>query len=714
MKYSFFSTLLKVLAFSVILFGYQTIYAQITQQRYVTIAKMWNEFQNGGGGGWESTWIWPGARVREKLVGEYRVMNATAREFAEITGVQNWTDKNGKVWTSYLAPFNPSSTGGVGDGTGWNGPITVILKRPLPKIVVDGRTVQQYPQMIVDKIDPTLKCDAEVVTSHNFAIGLTMKRTVYIYAPQNDKSNSYIYYDYWFINTGKDVYDSLAFPGQTLHNLGISFNWRPMVAFEGATEYGRIWEATNDDWTDYYGANYQEYVGGGSPLNPAGNSSADSLRLWMDWDGTPPSPAIDDIGDPDKNSGFAEQTPGHGRLLSYQWLGSGILWADQNFDNHSNDLSQPFTTTWAHAGRGPKVYPMDPWYNFLFDGKHSPTSVDMYCPDPPSCTQGDPTDPSTVAAPYPYQSIGIYKDLPFGDSVHVVMAVAVNGISSEEAVKAGLLWWQHENGGPGLTDAQKDSIVATGRDSLLQAYSLANKRFFNNIAAGRDWYAAPATPPSPDISISSSEQSNIISWSDVSQIPNSDTGVDDFAGYRVRRRQVSEDSTWRIIWDSKVAGTPKATTYIDSNVTRGFAYQYAVTSYNNGSQNWRNPGKSLESSMYENMTPKNDPVHPFLGASKTLSKIRVVPNPFNTKSAPLNYPGEPNKIMFVGLPGECTIKIFTVTGDLVKTLDHTNGTSQESWNQISDYNQLITTGVYIYVVESNIGKAMGKFVVVRN
>ncbi len=694
----------------------QQTFAQLTEGRWVAISNMWNYFENLGGGGWEETWCWPGGLIRQKLPGEFRIIPGCERKFGATIGVQNWTNQAGRHFTSYLAsPGSNSLTRNVGDGSGLPGVIKLILRQPLPNIIVDGHVAQRFPEMQVDEVDPTIPCDAEIYSEYNYAVGITEKRRIYYYAPQNDKSNGYLYYDYWFVNSGKvrPEPDSIAFPGQTLHNLGITFSIWPMVAFEGATEYGRIWEDQNDDWTTYYGTNYSDYIGGGTPLQPAGNPNADSLRLWMDWDGTPPPPATDDIGDPDMNVGFTDQSPGHGELLSYQWAGFGILWADKSPTDHTNDLSQPFTTTWTAGRGGPSKFPMDPWYKFVFSGKHDPSSVDKFCPNPPSCTQGDPTNPSNVAAPFSYASVGLYPTVPFGDSVHAVVGVAVGGLSRDSANSTGILWWQHHHGGPGLTDEQKDAIVATGRDSLLETYSLANKRLFENIQDGRNWFAAPAAPASPDIDVESAKQSVVIKWSDVSQIPNFVTGVKDFAGYKIYRRQVSYDSTWKMIWDSKIAGTPTATEYIDLNVVRGYGYQYAVSAYNDGSQNWRNPGVSLESSIFWNAIPKNDPVHPYLGATNTLGNIRVVPNPYNVNSAPNNYPGEPDKLMFVGLPSQCTIKIFTVTGNLVKSIDHTNGTSEEPWNQVTDYNQLVSTGVYLYVVESNIGKAIGKFVIIR-
>ena len=63
-----------------------------------------------------------------------------------------------------------------------------------------------------------------------------------------------------------------------------------------------------------------------------------------------------------------------------------------------------------------------------------------------------------------------------------------------------------------------------------------------------------------------------------------------------------------------------------------------------------------------------------------------------------------------------------MTGDRVQTLEHTSGTGDESWErQLTFSNQLITSGVYFFVVEeleeangSPTGKlAKGKFIVIN-
>jgi len=91
-----------------------------------------------------------------------------------------------------------------------------------------------------------------------------------------------------------------------------------------------------------------------------------------------------------------------------------------------------------------------------------------------------------------------------------------------------------------------------------------------------------------------------------------------------------------------------------------------------------------------------------------------VPNPYHDQSVRFNWPGEENKLLFINVPLKCTIKVYTASGDLVKTLWHDSNQTECAWNQVTDSNQLIYSGVYFYIVESDIGRQTGKFVVVRS
>ncbi|RMG61012.1 MAG: hypothetical protein D6715_14425 [Calditrichaeota bacterium] len=108
-------------------------------------------------------------------------------------------------------------------------------------------------------------------------------------------------------------------------------------------------------------------------------------------------------------------------------------------------------------------------------------------------------------------------------------------------------------------------------------------------------------------------------------------------------------------------------------------------------------------------------------ANAQLDQIRVVPNPYIVSAAwerrhLLNTGRGERKIDFIHLPKDCTIRIFTLSGALVKTLEHhsvaENGA--ESWNLISDDGMEIAYGVYVYHVDApGVGRRIGKFAIIK-
>ncbi|MDP1676790.1 MAG: hypothetical protein Q8L88_07955 [Bacteroidota bacterium] len=108
-------------------------------------------------------------------------------------------------------------------------------------------------------------------------------------------------------------------------------------------------------------------------------------------------------------------------------------------------------------------------------------------------------------------------------------------------------------------------------------------------------------------------------------------------------------------------------------------------------------------------------------AKNQLNKISVVPNPYvvaaKWERRTLYQSGRGDrKIDFVNLPSACTIKIFTVAGALVKTIEKemsaTNGAV--SWDLISDDGMEVAYGLYIYHVKApNVGEHIGKFAVIK-
>jgi predicted transcriptional regulator len=106
-----------------------------------------------------------------------------------------------------------------------------------------------------------------------------------------------------------------------------------------------------------------------------------------------------------------------------------------------------------------------------------------------------------------------------------------------------------------------------------------------------------------------------------------------------------------------------------------------------------------------------------------LSRIAVVPNPYVAASSfetpppqVFTYGRGERRVDFIHLPQECTIRIYTMAGEHVRTLKHSStlfdGT--ESWNLLSKDGHEIAPGIYLYHVETNQGKeVIGHFAIIK-
>ena len=108
-------------------------------------------------------------------------------------------------------------------------------------------------------------------------------------------------------------------------------------------------------------------------------------------------------------------------------------------------------------------------------------------------------------------------------------------------------------------------------------------------------------------------------------------------------------------------------------------------------------------------------------AKSDLSKIKVVPNPYVATAAweprnPYNSGRGPRSIHFTHLPAKCTIRIFTINGELVRKIEvdnpDDNGTAY--WDLLTKDHLAVSYGVYIYHVEApGIGEKVGKFAIIK-
>ncbi|OGU82143.1 MAG: hypothetical protein A2W11_07440 [Ignavibacteria bacterium RBG_16_35_7] len=108
-------------------------------------------------------------------------------------------------------------------------------------------------------------------------------------------------------------------------------------------------------------------------------------------------------------------------------------------------------------------------------------------------------------------------------------------------------------------------------------------------------------------------------------------------------------------------------------------------------------------------------------AKADLEKIKVVPNPYLANALweqknPYTSGRGPRSIHFTHLPNKCTIRIFTVSGELVKEIEHESNLMDGSaeWNLLTKDNLSASYGVYIYHIDApGIGKTVGKFAIIK-
>jgi hypothetical protein len=132
----------------------------------------------------------------------------------------------------------------------------------------------------------------------------------------------------------------------------------------------------------------------------------------------------------------------------------------------------------------------------------------------------------------------------------------------------------------------------------------------------------------------------------------------------------------------------------------------------------------LEASKLVNATlvyPVDDPEV----VKKEGLKVGVYPNPYRIDG---NYhpeyekgQGSLDKILnFINLPLKCTIRIYTLDGDLVMTLEHDKqegdlDATYHYWNLVSRNTQAVVSGIYLFCVEDKeTGETqIGKFVIIK-
>lgn len=228
------------------------------------------------------------------------------------------------------------------------------------------------------------------------------------------------------------------------------------------------------------------------------------------------------------------------------------------------------------------------------------------------------------------------------------------------------------------------------------------------------------------------------------------TGGRIFEGYRLYRSEDPNDQpnskSWTLLKQFDLPGDAYEynvgldSVFVDSNLVRGKRYWYSVTSFGIPDITVLEIPDSV-GVHYDTLYAQNAE-SPFSGnqqrvdllfsAADTLGKVLVVPNPYRVdqdytfesggwEGRASSWTEDKRLVKFIHLPRKCTIRIFTLAGDQVTTLNYDAGANHPGhpdageieWNLLSESGRALASGLYVFTVESDLGTQVGKFVLIR-
>ncbi len=621
-------------------------------------------------------------------------------------------------------------------------PMTNYVRYKYPaQTIVNPTQVQTVSLTDFGTNDPSKLSDGTydqmITVTNEYVYGITLSRKI-IGWTQN-YNNNYIIYDYEFTNNSDKVavfkgkgqtYDSLYI--QTYMNLNngeYSYGRNPAP---GSNEVG--FEAAKT-WQHYHGGRAADtlmtFVGGKVPGN---------MRVFYEYGADDPSRVGDNMGAPIPSQ--------NGRLIGTGMNFITILHASKapytSAANDVDDFLQPRITYTGNSSQLPYTSSGDPYgsKNFwamrggLFDlskltGVAFPGTMHSLNPDETGKSSYSEYVSGATSENFMYMSFGPYKLAP-GQKIHIVYACGWAGLDTKVAKEVGNKWYKgtltnptnmpNQNTGwlpanfafptnASEQDKIKDRWISSGIDSVMLSAYRAKWNFKHN-------YKIPQAPPPPTMV-------KIYAYGDGVEITWTDTEAEllsNFAGYRICRRISSLDTTfYEIVYDSDKFDKTTTHSFKDKGVLALAQYYYFIQSKATIDANDPNADPTTRGKiMYSGRVyvPNIYWVNPPRLSQEDLSKVRIAPNPYNINDPQLVAYGYTDQrgINFYNLPIVCSIRIYTENGDLVKTIRHesTVRAGSETWDMVTSSQQIISSGVYIAVIEKDNGeKAIQKFVVVR-
>jgi hypothetical protein len=593
-------------------------------------------------------------------------------------GAVNFKDPDGTVYPHKVIGVGPRY-----DGKNVFTPtlFELVTKMEPPSVTVDG--VSTTGRLVdIKRVDPTIAGDRMIVNELTTALGLKMTRKTYAFSQQYH--DNYIVSDYRFTNTSNVRLDSVVFYFQ--YRLAVCATTRYVIG--NATGWGiNTMLGTRGDGvkTDTDDA-----------VNVPGVYTAPHMRIQYAWHGKYPSfTQYDNVGGPiwvpASVANYGDPADTVGRLGAAQFVGIATIHADKSASDSTDDLSQPSTTSYEdsddpfasadadmfNAARMTAKYTT--WMN---RGHKAPRHADVV---EPTGTFDDPKGDPSLGKSGGWSNANGYGPYTInpGEDVHIVMVEAVAGLDRNAQISVGRKFKAAT-----ISAKVKNDSVLTGKDSLFQTVRRA-------IANYKSGFQLPPSPlPPRTLTVTSAGDKIGLTW-DTYSTPDAALN-----GFRVYRALGRSDGEYTLLGSLPKTGR----SFDDTTALRGRAYYYYVVSVGdpalNTGQALTPAGVPLLSSRYYTQT--YEPAYLKRAPGKGIEEIRIVPNPYSI-SAPLKtlrFEGEGDKIAFFNIPGQCRIRIFTELGELIKEIEHTDGSGDAYWNSVTSSNQVIVSGIYIVVFEN--------------
>jgi len=254
------------------------------------------------------------------------------------------------------------------------------------------------------------------------------------------------------------------------------------------------------------------------------------------------------------------------------------------------------------------------------------------------------------------------------------------------------------------------------------------------VALGIAWASAAAAVGCPDVIVYRiGDKFAFIGWT----MHENEYDIDDFGGYRVWMREAWKGDDFTLLREYRLgeenpeaAGywsfpeyfeeAPVCTLWVDgecqgyvNGVRRdsatifqnAFPYEFSVTAFS---------ASDPQAVNYEcREANRTGVLYPRVGPSPSLAYVQCIPNPYRA-SADWEHGGQ-RRVTFVGLPGEATIRIYTTSLSLVRTLTHENPESDlEFWDLLNEDDEEVAAGVYLFQVDAGeFGTTEGKIMIIK-